>query len=212
MAEKEWLLFITQLPATPSSLRVHVWRKLRHAGATGLQNGVWVLPRNAENIVFLERLLGYVRQNEAGGLIFQAEGIHPDVQEEILRRFEADRNQEYKEFLEQCREFISELEKETRDEKFTFAELEEAEQNFQRLHKWIAKIQKRDFLRAEMSQEAVLAFQNCRKRLLRFTSQVYSREGIEMTPEEPDQTDDPSSLPDDPSSLSDDPSSLPLDD
>ena len=53
----EWLLFLSQLPAHPSSLRVNVWRKLRASGALGLQNGVWVLPDQPEQAKFLENLL-----------------------------------------------------------------------------------------------------------------------------------------------------------
>ena len=39
-----WLVFIPQLPSSPSSLRVLVWRRMRTAGAAALQQGVWVLP------------------------------------------------------------------------------------------------------------------------------------------------------------------------
>jgi hypothetical protein len=50
-------MFLSQIPANPSSLRVNVWRKLRAAGALGLQNGVWVLPKGSEQKEFLEGLL-----------------------------------------------------------------------------------------------------------------------------------------------------------
>ena len=65
-----WLLFLSQLPANPSSLRVNVWRKLRAAGALGLQNGVWLLPDNPENAAFLQDLLKMVQSQNAGGQIF----------------------------------------------------------------------------------------------------------------------------------------------
>ena len=180
MYETDWLLFIAQLPATPSSLRVSVWRKLRGAGAASLQNGVWILPRDPDNTRFMERLLGYVRQNEASGQVFTVQGLNQTVHEDILARFVADRDQEYAEFLEQCQAFLAELDKETGEQKFTFAELEENEHNLQRLRKWLAKIQKRDFLQAGKSQQALAAFQECRQRLQVYTRQVYQREGIEM--------------------------------
>ncbi len=75
MSEFEWLLFLSQLPAIPSSLRVNVWRRLRDAGATSLQNGVWILPRNTENKIFMQRLLAYVKQNDASGQIFLVKGL-----------------------------------------------------------------------------------------------------------------------------------------
>ncbi len=40
----KWLLFCPQLPATPSSPRVMVWRRMRSAGSVGLDNGLWILP------------------------------------------------------------------------------------------------------------------------------------------------------------------------
>ena len=175
MAEIEWLLFLAQLPATPSSLRVNVWRRLRDAGATSLQNGVWILPRNAENTTFMARLLVFVKQNDASGQIFQVQGLNQAINEDIIARFKTDRNQEYDEFLEQCEEFIAELEKETHNQKFTFAELEENEQNLQRLQKWVAKIQKRNFIADEKAQEALDALEKCRSAFEAFSTEVYNR-------------------------------------
>jgi vacuolar-type H+-ATPase subunit I/STV1 len=179
MIEFDWLLFLAQLPATPSSLRVNAWRRLRDAGSTSLQNGVWILPRNPENTLFMERLLATIKQSGASGQIFVVQGLDQAIHEDIITRFKADREQEYDEFLEQCEAFLSELEKETQRQKFTFAELEENEQNLQRLRKWIAKIQKRDFFKTKKSQEAVAAFQNCRQWLQNYTRQVYAQEGID---------------------------------
>jgi vacuolar-type H+-ATPase subunit I/STV1 len=177
----EWLLFLAQLPATPSSLRVTAWRRLRDVGSTSLQNGVWILPRNPENTIFMERLLSTIKQKGASGQIFVVQGLDQAIHEDIIARFKADREQEYDEFLEQCSAFLGELEKETRHQKFTFAELEENEQNIQRLRKWIAKIQKRDFFKADKSQEALIAYKNCRQRLQNYTRQVYAQEGIDTS-------------------------------
>lgn len=179
MIEFEWLLFLAQLPATPSSLRVTAWRRLRDAGSTSLQNGVWILPRNPENTLFMERLLATIKQSGASGQIFVVQGLDQAIHEEIIARFKSDREQEYDEFLEQCEAFLGELEKETQRQKFTFAELEENEQNLQRLRKWVARIQKRDFFRTKKSQEAVTTFQSCRRKLQDYTRQVYTQEGID---------------------------------
>ena len=183
MIEFEWLLFLAQLPATPSSLRVNAWRRLREAGSTSLQNGVWILPRSPENMLFMERLLAMIKQSGAGGQIFVVQGLDQSVYEDIIARFKSDRGQEYAEFLEQCEAFLSELEKESQHQKFTFAELEENEQNLQRLRKWITRIQKRDFFKTEKSHEAVTAFHNCRQKLHDYTRRVYAQEGIAAPPD-----------------------------
>ena len=180
MAEIEWLLFLGQLPARPSSLRVNVWRRLRGAGAASLQNGVWILPKNEQSTIFMERLLAYIKEQEASGQIFTVGALNETVQEDIVSRFNSDRDQEYEEFLEQCAGFTAEIEKETGNKKFTFAELEENEQNLQRLRKWFARIQRRDFFVTPKAQEAMAAFQNCHQGLKAYTQEVYQREGIEF--------------------------------
>lgn len=182
MSDSEWLLFLAQLPATPSSLRVNIWRRLRGAGAASLQNGVWILPLSDENAVFMERLLGYVRQNRATGQVFQVQGLNQATQEDIQSRFRDDRKAEYDEFLEQCQAFIVELDKETQAGKFIFAELEENEQNLQRLQKWIARIQQRDFFPSTASRQAVDFLERCRHRLQEYTAKVYEQEGIQVDP------------------------------
>jgi len=182
MAKIEWLLFIAQLPATPSSLRVKVWRRLRNAGAASLQNGVWILPRSEPNEAFAGRLVAYIKENEASAQILLVQALNQTIHEDILARFEADRNEEYEEFEEQCRNLIAEIERETAAGKFTFAELEENEQNLQRLSKWIAKIRQRDFSATATSLSAIAALRNCHQKLQDFARQVYAREGMDYLP------------------------------
>jgi len=172
----EWLLFISQLPAHPSSLRVNVWRKLRAAGALGLQNGVWLLPKTAEGAAFLEDLLGWVKNQGAGGQVFKVAPLNDAVEQDILARFRADRDEEYAELHERSLEFLAEIEKETGKQKFTFAELEENEQDLQRLASWLEKVQKRDFIGGEKAQEARDTFEKCRAAMETFSTEVYSRQ------------------------------------
>jgi hypothetical protein len=182
MVEIDWLLFIPQLPSTPSSLRVYTWRKLRSAGAVSLNNSVWILPRRPECTAAIEQILRYLKKKEASGQAFLVHEVISLSGEDIMSLFEADRNQEYDEFLEQCDAFLAELEKECAQGKFTFAELEENEHNLKRLEKWITRIEKRDFFSASKAQQAQAALQNCRENLKNFTQQVYRQEGIDFTP------------------------------
>jgi len=179
MAENKWLLFLSQLPASPSSPRVAVWRRMRSAGAAGLQNGVWVLPRSAEHERFLTELVVYVKEQGGSGQILAATALSPAANQEILAQFRADRNQEYTEFREQCQQFIAEIEKETLNRKFTFAELEENEQDLEKLRTWLLKIQQRDFFGADLAGVAVVELESCRQALQRFAIQVYSQQGME---------------------------------
>src|SRR5947207_1478710 len=90
----EWLLFLPQLPSSPSSLRVLVWRRMRAAGATGLQNGVWVLPRRAEHERFLQELVAEVEPQGGQGFIFSAATLDGALDSTIIEQFRTDRDQE----------------------------------------------------------------------------------------------------------------------
>ncbi|MCE5207447.1 MAG: hypothetical protein LLG42_03960 [Chloroflexi bacterium] len=176
-----WLLFLSQLPANPSSLRVNVWRKLRAAGALGLQNGVWVLPENPDQSKFLTDLLEAIQSQGASGQIFTVTPKDEAIEQDILARFRLDRDEEYAEFLEHSLEFLAEIEKESEKQKFTFAELEENEQDFQRLSNWLEKIQKRDFIGGEKAREAAEELEKCRNVFEIFSAEVYNRQTNETT-------------------------------
>lgn len=171
-----WLLFISQLPTHPSSLRVNIWRKMRAAGACGLQNGVWVLPDQPEQVKFLEELLSMIQGQGAGGQIFRISPFNKDVEEDILSRISKDREEEYTEFIERGQEFLSEIEKESAKQKFTFAELEENEQDLFRLSNWLERIQKRDFFCGEKAKNASEILKHCQKEFEGFAACVYDRQ------------------------------------
>lgn len=178
MSGKEWLLLMTQLPAIPSSLRVNVWRRLKKYGAASLQNGSWILPLVEANEIFLKRLQLYILENNATAQLFKVQSLNQSVQTDILRRFKDDRDEEYDEVLAQCNEFQLELSDEIENKVFTFIELEDNEQKFQRLKIWIGKIHRRDFMEVEKYQEVLAAFKKCRNLLKEYTRLVYEKEGM----------------------------------
>lgn len=174
-----WLLFISQLPTYPSSLRVNVWRKLRAAGALGLQNGVWVLPDRTEETAFLEDLLSMICEQNASGQIFRVVPFNEAIEKDILARFNADREEEYEEFNEHAQQFLAEIETETKRQKFTFAELEENEQDLQRLATWLDKIRKRDFMDGLEARKAVENMKACQSTFDSFAAEIYNRQTSE---------------------------------
>lgn len=178
MDKQKWLLFLPQLPASPSSLRVLVWRRLRAAGAVGLQSGVWVLPRGTEHEHFLLDLLREVERQGGTASVFTASPLDPTLTTRIIEQSGADRDREYAEFCERCGTLLAELDKETDQQKFTFAELEENEQDLQKLESWLAKITARDFFGASSAVDARDAFVQCQERLARYAQTVYASEGL----------------------------------
>lgn len=154
-----------------------LWRRLRAAGASGLQNGVWVLPYSEEQQKLAQDLQAYVEQQGGNSQVFIATPANPATEARVLDLFKADRAQEYYEFKEQCQVFLAEIAKEIKHENYSYAEFEENEQNLNKLVGWLAKIKQRDFIGGEKSVEAETLLENCRAALLEFADRVYRSEG-----------------------------------
>lgn len=171
-----WLLFLSQLPTNPSSLRVTVWRKMRAQGALSLQNGVWMLPDKAEPVHFLQELCGLIQKQGGGSQIFKVSPLSDAIEQDILNRFLQDRAEEYAELKEQCADFLKELKKEVERMNFSYAEYEENEQDLGKLESWFEKIQKRDFLGGDQAQEAAEWLEKCRQEFSEFAEKVIANE------------------------------------
>jgi hypothetical protein len=177
--EPSWLMFIPQLPSSPSSLRVLVWRRMRAAGAAALQQGVWVLPQTPEHEQFLRDVLLEAQQQGGSGILLVATPLDASRASEVVERFRTDRDEEYREFGVQCREFLAEIAKETAARNLTFAALEENEHDLQKLHTWLEKIRARDFFSALQARAAADALAACECALHDFAAAIYAREGLQ---------------------------------
>jgi hypothetical protein len=173
-ASSTWLLFLAQLPSSTSSARVALWRRLHAIGAVGILNGSWVLPHTAAHAQFLEQLQETVGKQGGRGFVFTVSESSQDTATMIMERFRADRGREYDEFAERCSAFLAEINKETSAGKFTFAELEEEEQDLEKLVRWLPKIQKRDFFPDERWPQSDEMLQRCRQALEDFSRAVYA--------------------------------------
>ncbi len=178
MIVREWLLFTAQTPASPSSLRVLVWRRMQHLGALLLHNGVWVLPHTPEHAQAIHDLMAELEAHGGCGFFFFAQPADAGLEQNILARFQSEREQEYTEFGERCASFLNELDRETVAQKFTFAELEENEDDLHKLTSWLRKIQARDFFGGPHHDAATTQLTRCRQALATFTSLVYEKAGL----------------------------------
>ena len=173
-----WLLLLAQLPSTPSRIRVALWRQLRAAGATTVVNGAWLLPDSEPHAALFEQLRQDIARQHGTGFVLAVPGFAPDVRETVVQRFQADRAKEYSEFAERCAALLDEVGKETRAEKYTFAELEESEQDLDKLARWLVKIRARDFFPDGRAEQATAAMADCRAALDDFAQAVYLAEGV----------------------------------
>jgi hypothetical protein len=119
------------------------------------------------------------QQQGGSGILMVATPLDADRASEVVERFCADRDQEYREFGVQCRDFLAEIAKETAARNLTFAALEENEHDLQKLHTWLEKIRARDFFGALQDSTATKALAACEHALSRFAEAIYTREGLQ---------------------------------
>ncbi len=174
MDNERWLLFLPQVSAASSRLRVQIWRHLRAAGAISLQNGVWVLPQTDAHAQFLREEMADIVGQGGTALLFVASPVEVDLPE----RFRVERDREYAEVIERCQALLDELAHEAAGGKFTFAELEENEQGLQRLTAWLAKVRARDFFGGRLAGEAASMLTLCEDALHAFAQEIYAKEGV----------------------------------
>ena len=151
---------------------------MRAAGAASVLNGAWVLPRAEGHAELFAQLADTVRKQNGSATVFLVQAMSPIEQETLISRFQTDRAREYDEFAERSRAFLDEIEKETRLRKFTFAELEEIEDDLDKLSGWFAKIKTRDFFPNARIQKATEQFETCGAALAAFAEEVYAHEGV----------------------------------
>ena len=172
MADKQvWLVLIYKVPSEPTRLRATVWRRLKALGAVYLQNSVASLPASAD----AERAMRSLRKEivEMGGTaqLLRSETLVGEG--DIVQLFNAARDEEYAEIVDRGNDFLDEVERETKAEKFTYAELEEIDEDLSKLKGWLAKVRARDTLDAAGYGPAVDALARCEAVFEEFTSRVY---------------------------------------
>jgi hypothetical protein len=141
-----------------------------------MTNGTWVLPHTPEHRTIFSEVGKAVRAQDGHAFLFAAETLGPEEDAAIRARFADDRGREYDEVEEHTRAFLEELKRETKLEKFTFAELEEVEDELQKLETWLGKVRARDFFPGERLQRTTADVEGCRAALARFSAEVYARE------------------------------------
>jgi DNA-binding transcriptional regulator PaaX len=177
MTKLKWLLLLTQIPATASSVRVAIWRRLRAAGATSVEHGAWMLPATQTHQTLLNELAATVQLQGGSASMFEARAVSDD--KEMITRFNNDRQREYQEFAIRAQGLLDEVAKEIAAAKFTFAELEEVEDDLKKLEVWLAKIYARDFFAGDALTAAQQQLGACAHAVENFAANVYAADGIE---------------------------------
>lgn len=172
MNENKWLALNYTLPREPSRARVSIWRKLRKTGAVGIWQSMWILPPGEKNRALLAEIKDEVTR--CGGEAFMLEfAADADGEKLIADKFAAARSEEYGELFEQCEDFFAEIAKEIARRNFTFAEIEENEEELLKLKLWYEKIAARDSQDSPFGEKAKSMLAKCGELLDDFGDRVY---------------------------------------
>lgn len=173
----DWILITYRLPAEPSRHRVAVWRELRKAGAVSLQQATWALPARRDLVEVVAKVTGIIEAADGEALAFDARARDPRMERRLEEAFNSEREAEWTEFLAECGKFEAEIQKEIRIQKFTAAELDEEEQNLDRLRRWFRELRRRDVFAAPSQHTAELRLKECEEVLDGFAERVYDHGG-----------------------------------
>jgi hypothetical protein len=168
-----WLVVVIRIAAHPSRHRVAVWRELRRLGAVSLGGGVWAMPATPVFAVGLERIGELVAQAAGQVIAFDSHPRQEADEHAVMAEFNAARTAEWTEFAAECGHFDAEIAKERRKGKFTVAELDEEEQNLDRLRRWYRELRARDVFGVPEGAEADERLKACTAVLDGYADEVY---------------------------------------
>ena len=167
-----WLLVCYRAPKQPSTARVATWRRLHRLGALYVGPSTCLVPLELAD----EAALATVAEGltTAGGSIdmFHIELFAGEAQQQLLARFNAERDAEYVEVVERAEALLAELDRETERAKFTFAEVEENEADLTKLRRWLDAIGQRDRYRAPGRSSAQQVVEKAAQALRVFTERT----------------------------------------
>lgn len=94
-APRRWLLFIHQLPASPSNLRVSTWRRLQQLGAIPLKQAVYVLPDRPSTREDFEWLKTEVTGIGGEASVFSSAALDVYSADALVEEFRRSRQESY---------------------------------------------------------------------------------------------------------------------
>jgi hypothetical protein len=160
------------LPAEPSKARVFVWRQLKKLGAVNYQSA-WVLPYSHERAAEIKKLIADIESHHGESMLVEGKSVDKGQDELIKKALVESRNEEYREVIEKCEDFFKEIKFEIERKNFIFAEVEENEEELEKLKQWMKKVEKRDVVEAPLRKFAIKKIKDCEKVFDDFTKRVF---------------------------------------
>jgi hypothetical protein len=175
-APEQWLLLIYRVPSESSRARVAVWRDLKRLGGLYLQQAVCVLPDRDELRHSVARIRTRIDELGGSSVFITLRDLEDEVRDQFVKGFRSNSGKEYAEIIEECEtKFVKEIEFERFRQNYSFEEAEEIRQDLEKLRRWLAKVEGRDWMQAEGRAEARAQVDSCAELLEQFEADVYDR-------------------------------------
>jgi hypothetical protein len=176
---RQWLLLTYRVPSEPTRCRAYVWRQVKSLGCLYLQQAVCLLPYRPDLDRQFQQLVSKIEEFGGEATLLTATSRDAEWETKVIAGFNAMRDEEYGEIAENEERFEDEVRRETRKKKFTFAELEDLEADWEKIGRWMEKVRERDFFGAPGRRVAEARLVKGKKLLQEFTGRVYARQGVE---------------------------------
>jgi hypothetical protein len=178
---KGWLLLIYRVPNESSSARVSIWRDLKRMGGFYVQQAVCVFPDRPELRTQIEAIRERIDAHGGSNIFLTLKDVGEDNAQQFAEGFRANSAKEYEEIVEECEtKFFKEIEFERFRENYSFEEAEEIRQDLEKLRRWLAKVEARDWMDAPGRDLARSKVAECEKLLEAFEADVYERHGDDI--------------------------------
>lgn len=145
-----WLVVLYDIPTEPSRLKVRLWRDFKRMGALYPPTSVCIIPDTQKNRQELERISKMI--NKDGKLMrIRGRAMNENDQTNILQTFRTERDKQYDEILEECQEFMDEINLNINTKKTTQEEVEEMEEALDGLRRWFDRVKSIDWVEKSAS-------------------------------------------------------------
>jgi hypothetical protein len=92
---QRWLLFVHQLPSSPSNLRVRTWRRLQQIGALPIKQALYVLPDSPNAREDFEWLKTEIEAAGGQARVFAADAVDSWSNDALIEEFRRSRQESY---------------------------------------------------------------------------------------------------------------------
>jgi hypothetical protein len=175
--DSPWLLLIYTVPAKPTRKRAFIWREVKKIGAVYLHDGVCALPQRPETLKAVEAIASRVREFEGETTVVTGATFDAKRSEAVIAAFKSARSDEYAEVTREAERLLEHIARETDHRDFTFAELEELEEDLAKLRRWSDQVQARDYFPdAAITESAEQLLERCNAALAEFLEEAAARD------------------------------------